>query len=160
MTQEPDQGREAWEERMEQKVAEHLRQLDYSDDEIQSIVSSLSNVEDGDATMSPSERVLFELLKLQGVDLGMSAILARTLLRIDMSKLTVTAAMAQDIVGVSNASLSRWRDQRRLVPAVWHSEGLRDRFTYWLPHVLYAIAWREDNPPTPGPGGRWLPDTW
>ena len=126
-----------------QEEAERLAALMYDIDADEKTVTGLT----------PEERILQELLMIQGIDPATATLLARVMPRLDWSKLVTSSTRAAEYLGTTATTLYRNRLKGR-VPAhveVRAAEGERaDTVTYSIARLLRIHQWQRAHP---WPGG-------
>lgn len=113
-------------------------------------------VDDALSGVEPAVVLMRELLMQQGLDDVTAIVVARALMRVDLSKLTVSSRKASELLDVTPVTLLRHRQSGRWLPAAEHKSIGKDgkvrseSVIYWLAGILHVIAWRRKHPRTGG----------
>jgi len=150
-----------WIDQTARLLTEALEPSGFTEDECAHLAQFLHDmdVETTRGGMTPSQRILRELIGMAGETDATANVLTRSMPKQDFGRLAISTRQARDVIGVSNATIVRYRHEGKMPPMIEPATGGMVRlFIWWLHHALYVIAWRRQNPQQYGQGATWWPD--
>lgn len=148
--------RDHWVRTEAERLTGELAGLGYSPDECLRLAMLMYDMDVDAPTrdLTPEQLILQAMIAMQGFDDTTASILARTMTKLDWSKLEVSPQWAAELLGTSRNTLLTNMVSGN-VPAknvMLNRKGDRqDMITYWLSRVLIIRAWRRKHPRTGGP---------
>lgn len=126
----------------------------YGEAECRELLGRLYDM-DVDATagdLSPERRVLAWLIEMMGWDAMTAALLVRILDQLRWSRLEVDQPAASKLLGIDRTTLLKHRRNGRIRSKSEHyATDAMSSVIYWLPDILYTLAWRRQHPYAGGP---------
>lgn len=148
--------RDHWVRTEAARLTGELAGLGYTPDECMRLAMLMHDMDVDHPTrdLSPEQVILQAMIAMQGFDDTTASILARTLTKLDWSKLEISPQWAADLLGTTRNTLLNNMVSGN-VPAknvMLNVRGDRqDMITYWLSRILIIRAWRRRHPRTGGP---------